>query len=70
MQVLQSASVAKSKCCKVCKGAKLTAKKNKVTSKQTSKQTNIVTSSLLELLVAAKKEAYQKIICVGKFYCN
>ena len=29
--------------------------KNKVTSKLTSKQTNKVTSSLLELLVAAKK---------------
>ena len=37
-----------------CKGAKLTAKKIKVTDKQTSKQTSGVTSSLLELLVAAK----------------
>ena len=43
-----------------CKGAKLTAKKNKVTSKQTSKQTNIVTSSLLELLVAAKNSQEQE----------
>ena len=33
-----------------CKGAKLTVMKNKVTSRQASK----VTSSLLELLVAAK----------------
>ena len=33
-----------------CKGAKLTAKKNKVTDKHANK----VTSSLLELLVAAK----------------
>ena len=48
MQVLQSASFAKYK---GCKGAKLTAKKNKVTDRHTRK----VTLSHLELLVAAKK---------------
>ena len=41
-----------------CKGAKLTAEKNKVTHKQTDKQSSKVTSSLLELLVAAKNAEY------------
>ena len=47
--MLQSASVANAK------GAKLAARKNKGPSKQTNKLTDRVTSSLLELLVAAKK---------------
>ena len=49
MQKCKGAKVQRFKDAK-CKGAKLTAKKNKVTDKQTSK----VTSSLLELFLAAK----------------
>ena len=44
------------------KGAKLTAKKNKVTNMQINKQTDKVTLSLLELLIAATN-----IKILGKF---
>ena len=65
---LQSCKVAKLQCCNVaklqsyrckvqgCKGAKLTAKKIRG---QANKQANGVTSSLLELLVAAKNDQYK-----------
>ena len=43
-----------------CTGAKLTAKKNKVTDRQASG----VTSSLLELLVAAKNMCVRVCACV------
>ena len=48
-----------------CTGAKLTAKKNKVTDRQASG----VTSSLLELLVAAKNMCVRVCACVCVYAC-
>ena len=52
-----------------CKGAKLTAKKNKVTDRQADRQASGVTLSLLELLVAAKNMCVHVYACVCMYAC-